>query len=132
MFVGGMAVGRTGAVDVATGAAATASPGASSPDAELALIEQAWNAIQDNYVDAKSLDNQALAYAAINGITNAVGDSGHTSFMTADQAKAMDQSLSGTFVGIGVQVAPDDGKGGVVVGTVFPNTPAARSRPQAR
>jgi carboxyl-terminal processing protease len=27
-------------------------------------------------------------------------------------------------VGIGVQVAPDDGKGGIVVGQVFPNTPA--------
>ena len=36
----------------------------------------------------------------------------------------MEQSLSGTFVGIGVEVAPDDGKGGVVVAQVFPNTPA--------
>jgi carboxyl-terminal processing protease len=44
--------------------------------------------------------------------------------MTAAQSKAVDQSLSGTFVGIGIQVAPDDGKGGLVVGQVFPNTPA--------
>ncbi len=87
-------------------------------------MDQAWHAIQDNYVDAKDLDNQKLAYSAIEGIVAAVGDSGHTSFMTAAEAAAMDQSLSGTFVGIGVQVAPDDGRGGVVVGQVFPNTPA--------
>ena len=104
-----------------------ASPGASptfTADQDLALIEQAWNDIQDHYVDAKNLDNQKLAYAAISGITDAVGDSGHTSFMTAAEAKALDQSLSGTFVGIGVQVSPDDGKGGIVVASVYPDTPA--------
>lgn len=132
MFAGGLVVGQSEALSPATGAgqAATGSAGATTPsgsptpDQELALIEQAWNDIQNNYVDARTLDNQALAYAAIQGIVTAVGDTGHTSFMTAAEAKAMDQSLSGTFVGIGVQIAPDDGKGGVVVGVVFPNTPA--------
>jgi carboxyl-terminal processing protease len=139
MFAGGLAVGRT-ASDPGTvnpggpggsgGSGALASPGASgspTPDQELALIEQAWTDIQQNYVDAKNLDNQALAYAAINGITNAVGDSGHTTFMTAAEAKAMDQSLSGTFVGIGVQISPDDGKGGVVIGSVFASSPAQQA-----
>jgi len=130
MFAGGLAVGQSGAVGPASGRAPASSPGAASPsgsptpDQALALIDQAWHDIQDNYVDAKDLNNQQLAYAAIQGIVSAVGDSGHTSFMTAAEAQAMDQSLSGTFVGIGVQVAPDDGKGGVVVGQVFPNTPA--------
>jgi carboxyl-terminal processing protease len=131
MFAGGMAVGRTAtgpAPDAqGTPAAGLASPGASgtpTAEQELALINQAWKDLQDNYVDAKNLDNQKLAYAAISGMTDAVGDSGHTSFMTAAEAKAMEQSLSGTFVGIGVQVAPDDGKGGVVIGSVFPGTPA--------
>jgi carboxyl-terminal processing protease len=135
MFAGGLAVGRTAGPGVVNpggpgGSGALASPGASgkpTPDQELALIEQAWGDIQQNYVDATNLDNQALAYAAIDGITNAVGDSGHTSFMTAAEAKAMDQSLSGTFVGIGVQISPDDGKGGVVVGSVFANTPAQQA-----
>jgi carboxyl-terminal processing protease len=130
MFAGGLAVGHSGG---SIGLTPQATPGASdapapsgslTPDQGLALVEQAWNDIQGNYVDAQHLDNQKLAYAAIQGIVDAVGDSGHTTFMTAAEAKAMDQSLSGTFVGIGVQVAPDDGKGGVVVGQVFPNTPA--------
>ncbi|MFN8630531.1 MAG: S41 family peptidase [Chloroflexota bacterium] len=131
MFAGGLAVGQSGAANPGPGPGAT--PGASAaavpsgsptPDEALSLVEQAWRDIQDNYVDAKNLDNQKLAYSAIEGIVDAVGDSGHTSFMTAAEAKAMDQSLSGTFVGIGVQVAPDDGTGGVVVGQVFPKTPA--------
>ncbi len=131
MFAGGLAVGNSGALTLAPGGPSTASssggPGPSAsltPDQELALVDQAWHDIQDNYVDAQDLDNQKLAYAAIQGIVTAVGDVGHTSFMTAAQSQAMDQSLSGTFVGIGIEVAPDDGKGGLVVGQVFANTPA--------
>jgi carboxyl-terminal processing protease len=136
MFAGGLAVGQAGAganpgpsnPGPGPGSSVAAVPSDSpTPDQALSLVEQAWNDIQDNYVDAKNLDNQKLAYSAIQGIVDAVGDSGHTSFMTAAEANAMDQSLSGTFVGIGVQVAPDDGKGGVVVGQVFPNTPAQQA-----
>lgn len=130
MFASGLAVGGSGTAGGGTASAngtpaPTTSPaGSPTPDEALSLIEQAWHDIQDNYVAANELDNQKLAYAAIEGIVGAVGDDGHTNFMTAAESKAMDQSLSGTFVGIGVQVAPDDGNGGVVVGTVFPNTPA--------
>ena len=48
-----------------------------------------------------------------------MGDEGHTSFMTAEEAKAADQSLSGSFVGIGVQVSEDDASN-ITIGTVFP------------
>ena len=102
--------------------APSASPAASGKDADLALIEEAWRAIQDNYVDAKNLDNQKVAYGAIRGLVAAVGDEGHTSFMTADEVRASEQSLAGTFVGIGVQMAQDNNK--PVVGAVIPGTPA--------
>ena len=90
---------------------------------DLALISEAWKAIQDNYVDAKNLDDRDLAYGAIRGLTEAVGDSGHTSFLTADEAKAADQSLSGTFVGIGVQLDTDESNG-AVIRSVITGTPA--------
>lgn len=134
MFAGGVAVGQSVATapsgpgpDVAQSSGAPGASASLTPDQELALIDQAWHLIQNNYVDARDLDNQKLAYAAIDGIVNAVGDTGHTNFMTAAEAQAMNQSMSGTFVGIGVQVAPDDGKGGIVVGQVFPNTPAEQA-----
>ncbi len=136
MFASGLAVGQSGGSGNTSPGQGQPTPGSSiaavpsdspTPDQALSLVNQAWQDIQGNYVDAANLDNQKLAYSAIQGIVSAVGDSGHTSFMTAAEAKAMDQSLSGTFVGIGVQVAPDDGKGGVVVGQVFPNTPAQQA-----
>ena len=121
VFAGGVAVGNTG---LAGGVAANGSPTGSGAGAgDLALIEEAWRAIQDNYVDAKHLNDRDLAYGAIRGLTEAVGDEGHTSFMTADEAKAVDQSLSGTFVGIGVQLDDDETKG-PIIRSVIPGTPA--------
>jgi len=104
--------------------AVTTSPTAAPTgnDADVALIEEAWRAIEDNYVDAKHLDGRELAYGAIRGLTDAVGDDGHTAFLTAEEAKAVDDSLSGTFVGIGVQVSTETEE--VIVGSVFPGTPA--------
>ena len=120
LFVGGAAADRAGWLGPAAGADATPAP--SSSAAEFALIEQAWQDLHKYYVDAKSLDNQALAYGAIQGMTQAVGDVGHTTFLTAAEAKAMDESLSGTFVGIGVRVGGDTNA--VTISSVIPGTPA--------
>ena len=121
VFAGGVFAERTGALGT-TAVTPTATP-APGEDNELALIEEAWRTIHDNYVDAKNLDDQELAYGAIRGMTEAVGDEGHTEFMTAEEAKAVDQSLSGQFVGIGVQVSQDDDDN-ILIRSVFPETPA--------
>ncbi len=120
VFSTGVFFGRAGVAP--DGTATTASPAVPGADANLALIEEAWRDIQDNYVDAANLDDRALAYGAIRGMTEAVGDEGHTSFLTAEEVKASDQSLSGTFVGIGVQLSGDDTR--PTIGAVIPNTPA--------
>jgi carboxyl-terminal processing protease len=126
-FAGGVAAGRTGFFGSETAVQATATP--ATGNADLDLIAQAWHTIHDNYVDAAHLDDRELAYGAIRGMTEAVGDEGHTTFLTADEAKAVDQSLSGSFVGIGVQVNDDDDKG-PVISSVIPNTPAEESHLQ--
>jgi len=127
MFASGVFVARSAApVGTVVASASPTAAGSLGPDGDLALIDEAWHALQDNYVDAAKLDNRALAYAAIRGVTDAVGDDGHTSFLTADEAKAVDQSLSGTFVGIGVQVDVNDQKVPYIT-SVFPNTPAAEA-----
>lgn len=125
MFAGGVFAERTGALGSPSQPSTSAAPAASDAPAtaDLNLVNEAWTTIQDNYVDPQGLDDQKLAYSAIRGMTEAVGDSGHTSFMTADEAKASEQSLSGSFVGIGVQVSADDA-GKTQVSAVFPGTPA--------
>ena len=123
IFAGGVAVGNTGIASGSIPVGQTAGPGGGDSGNELALISEAWKAIQDNYVDAKNLNDRDLAYGAIRGLTEAVGDEGHTSFLTADEAKSVDQSLSGTFVGIGVQLDSDETKG-PIIRSIIPGTPA--------
>ncbi len=120
VFLGGVAADRSGWLG--SPVAIVSSPAPSGSGDELALIEQAWRDLHQNYVDAKNLDDQALAYGAIQGMTQAVGDPGHTVFLTATAAKAMDEALSGTFIGIGVRVSGD--ANGVAIGSVISNTPA--------
>ena len=76
----GVGVGR---VDLAPADGAAATPGASfEPGEEFALIREAWDKIHQNYVAADELDDRELAYGAIDGLADAVGDTGHTEFMT--------------------------------------------------
>ena len=101
----GVGIGR---VDVPASDAAT--PAASfEPGDEFALIQQAWDTIHKKYVAADELDDRQLAYGAIDGLTEAVGDTGHTEFMTPEERKAQHDALKGSYVGIGAEVdtAPD-------------------------
>jgi len=99
----GVGIGRVVPLDQpAAGSTAAASPGASVDG--LALIREAWDDIHQNYVDAKDLNDRDLAYGAIDGLTNAVGDTGHTTFMTPAERQARDSSLNGSYVGIGAEM----------------------------
>ena len=56
---------------------------------------------------------------------DAVDDPGHTGYLTADQVKARDQSLSGTFVGVGAVL--DLRTSGTTVVRVLPASPAEKA-----
>jgi carboxyl-terminal processing protease len=121
-FVVGIGVGRAGPL-ITGGDAASPVPSAGTSAAEFDLIRQAWDTLHREYVARSELDDQALAYGAINGLTQAVGDTGHTSFLTPEDRKARAAELSGSYVGIGVRIdAADDGRP-LVVG-VFKDSPA--------
>jgi len=100
---------------------------ASSPDStELGLFKEAWDDIHTQYVGRADLNDKTLIYGAINGLAGAVGDTGHTSFMTPDERAARAGALSGSYVGIGVRVdAATDGRPKVV--SVFPSSPADKA-----
>ena len=50
-------------------------------------------------------------YGAIEGMLETLGDDGHTRFLTPAEREQNDQSLSGTYVGIGVQLEEREGRG---------------------
>ena len=118
-------IGVGGLASSALGGAGT-TPAPTSGSTNFGLIKEAWDILHTKYVGADTLDDKALIYGAINGMTEAVGDTGHTSFMTPEQRTARSNDLSGKFVGIGVRV--DVAKDGLplIVG-VFKDSPAEKA-----
>lgn len=100
---------------------------------EFSIFWQAWNTVHENFVDQDALDPKELTYGAIRGMVQALGDEGHTAFLTAEERERQATELSGTFSGIGAQlgvrdqlpviVAPFDGspaeKAGVKAGDIL-------------
>jgi carboxyl-terminal processing protease len=130
VFVAGVWVGRVGPAGGLGGTAApspTAAAGPTDGDVDgLALIEEAWGLLHDKYVGKDTLDERELAYGAIDGLADAVGDTGHTTFMTPEDRESRNDSLSGSYVGIGVQVNETDSGLPVIVG-VFRDSPADKA-----
>lgn len=103
---------------VGTGAWGRAPLREGEPDG-FGVFWEAWGIVQDNFVDRGALDTTALTYGAIRGMVNALGDEGHTAFLTPEERERQQTDLSGTFFGIGatlgirdqlpVIVAPFDG-----------------------
>jgi carboxyl-terminal processing protease len=100
--VGGMVVSATSGSPSSTPDPAS-SPGASATT-EFELIREAWDTLHREYVGRDELVERDLIYGAIDGMTQAVGDTGHTDFMTPEERAERSQNLSGSYVGIGVRI----------------------------
>jgi len=72
-------------------------------DVDFSLFWEAWNLLNDKYVDTSKLDKQKMIYGAISGMVKAVGDP-FSSFMNPDESQQFSQDLEGTFDGIGVEI----------------------------
>jgi carboxyl-terminal processing protease len=121
-FSVGIGVGRLDLPVLGGTGSTTPAPGASA-STDFGLIREAWDTLHTKYVGADTLDDRALIYGAINGMTQAVGDTGHTSFMTPEQRAQRSTDLSGKYVGIGVRIDTADDGLPLVVG-VFKGSPA--------
>ena len=100
--------------------------GLSAADREnVQLYAQALDTVQDDYVDQKAVNPKKQTYAAINGMLKSLGDKGHTRFLTPEERKQNRQGLSGTYVGVGIQIKAKNNK--VVVSSPIQGSPAAKS-----
>lgn len=122
-FTAGIGVGRL----FAPAGASTDAPNPASPGTtDFGLIKEAWDTLHQQYVGRDELDDRSLIYGAIAGMTEAVGDTGHTDFMTPEERKQRDDSLSGSYVGIGVRIEPDPAGLPQIIG-VFEDSPAEKA-----
>ena len=69
---------------------------------DFAVIAQAWNLIESNYVDRVAIRPERMTHAAIRGLVDSLGDTGHSVYLTKDQVHAEQDALSGHISGIGV------------------------------
>jgi carboxyl-terminal processing protease len=72
--------------------------------ADFGLIAEAWNTIQTSYVDRAALKPRPLTYGAISGMVDALGDTGHSTFLSPDMIKEQEEFTTGKYKGIGAEV----------------------------
>jgi len=129
LFGTGSLVGRLSAPESGAGPAAnptsSAGPAASAGAPNWSLLDQAFGLLRTNYVDPSGLDPTTLVQGAIRGLTEAVNDPGHTGYLTPAEVKARDESLSGTFVGVGAVL--DMRNNAPTVVRVLPDSPAEKA-----
>ena len=99
----------------------TPSPSGAAPF-DFDLLNQALTVIEQNYVARANLDAQTLTWGAIRGMVQSLGDTGHTVFLTPDEAQQEQSALDQNVVGIGVLLGEKDGQSIIV--SVVPDSPA--------
>jgi carboxyl-terminal processing protease len=108
---------------------ATIGPGASVPPdapADIGLLWEAIDIIRDNYVDRSVLEPTSnLTYGMLDGLVRALGDAGHSSFMTPDQVQEASEDLSGSFSGIGAFLGERGGS--PIIVSVISGSPADKA-----
>ncbi len=77
-------------------------PVAAAPD--FRLMAEAWNLIDEHYVDRAAIKPTKMTYAAIGGMVDALGDTGHSTFLSPEMVKEARDAVLGHFAGIGAEV----------------------------
>jgi carboxyl-terminal processing protease len=95
----------------------------STPD--FTLIRDAWAIINRVYVDRSALQSRPLTYGAIGGMVDALGDTGHSSFLTPEMVLAEKEITSGRYTGVGLEIRMKDGQ--VTIVTPFDGSPADKA-----
>ncbi|MCL4487281.1 MAG: S41 family peptidase [Chloroflexi bacterium] len=96
---------------------------ANGPDFQ--LITEAWNTIQREYVDHSAEQSQPLTYGAISGMVDALGDTGHSTFLSPQMVKSENDYTQGKFEGIGAEV--EEKNGNVVIVAPIDGSPAQKA-----
>jgi carboxyl-terminal processing protease len=106
------------------GALCTTEPPDGEP-ADLNTFWQAWDIVHERFIDRDALDQTDLEYGAIRGMIEALGDEGHTTFLTPEELDRQRSDISGKFTGIGALLGVKDGL--PIIVAPFDGSPADRS-----
>ena len=102
---------------------------AASQPPQFSVFWQAWDLVQQHFVDRSALDTTQLTYGAIRGMIQALGDEGHTIFLTPEELTLQRTDISGKFTGIGAQLGIENML--PVIVAPFDGSPAAQAGVEA-
>ncbi|MFQ5880109.1 MAG: S41 family peptidase [Dehalococcoidia bacterium] len=91
---------------------------------DFSILDQIYDVLRRDFVDQNALDDpEVLRQGAIDGIISALGDP-HTVYIDPESYELGTDIISGTYQGIGAQVAQDPTTNEIVIVTPFTDSPA--------
>ncbi len=89
------------------------------------LMAEAWNLISRVYVDQAAVQPNVLTFGAIAGMVDALGDTGHSRFLSPAMVQEQNRFMQGNYEGIGAEVQMKDGH--AVIVAPFDDSPAQQA-----
>lgn len=93
-------------------------------NADMSLFWQVWDLMSQKYYDKSKLVPSQMVYGAIEGMVASAGDP-YTTFLPPAQNKVVNDNLSGSFGGVGIEIGYR--KGQLAVIAPLPGTPAEKA-----
>ncbi|MCL4535040.1 MAG: S41 family peptidase [Bacteroidetes bacterium] len=118
-FVGGVSAERAG---VLPGTLVFEPPDVAST---FSIFWETWDLVQQHYVDRSAINPVQMTYGAIQGMLASLGDVGHTRFLSPQDLKSEQESLSGQLQGIGAELGVRNGRPTIVA--PIPGSPAQKA-----
>lgn len=89
------------------------------------LFWQVWDIVSNKYYDKTKLDVSQMVNGAISGMVGSLGDP-FTMFLPPSQNKTVNEDLSGSFEGVGIQIGYDPSMR-LMVDSPLPGSPAEKA-----
>ena len=88
---------------------------------DFSLFWRVWDSLDESYYDKAKIVDSEMVYGAIKGMVSAIGDP-YTIFLPPSENKVVQEDLSGSFEGVGIQIGFKDGQLAVIA--PLPDSPA--------
>ncbi|MDA8163602.1 MAG: S41 family peptidase, partial [Desulfobacteraceae bacterium] len=89
------------------------------------LMSQAWDTIENHYMDRSAVKPLPATYGAIQGMVASLGDTGHSTFLSPEMVKELKITVHGELKGIGIKIQSRQGH--VVIVAPIDGSPAQRA-----
>jgi len=91
---------------------------------DFSMLKKAWDQVATDYVDQDKINKEKMTYGAIEGMVSAIGDP-YTEFFNPEDAKKLQEDITGSFEGIGLQMGVKNKQ--VIAVSPIKGTPAEKS-----